>query len=40
MSFEFQNTIIPGLMIIQPRIFGDDHGYFMDIMHAHPVDFF
>ena len=30
MSFEFQNTIIPGLMIIQPRIFGDDRGYFME----------
>lgn len=29
MAFEFQKTKIPGVVIIQPKVFGDNRGYFM-----------
>lgn len=30
MAFTFENTKIPGVMIIQPQVFGDSRGYFME----------
>lgn len=30
MAFEFQQTKIPGVVIIQPQVFGDSRGYFME----------
>ena len=30
MSFEFIKTRIPGVMMIQPQIYGDNRGYFME----------
>lgn len=30
MAFDFQNTKIPGVVIIQPKVFGDNRGYFME----------
>ena len=30
MAFEFQKTKIPGVVIIQPKVFGDNRGYFME----------
>ncbi|MDC7234676.1 MAG: dTDP-4-dehydrorhamnose 3,5-epimerase [Spirochaetales bacterium] len=30
MPFEFKETSIPGVVIIQPRKFGDDRGFFME----------
>jgi dTDP-4-dehydrorhamnose 3,5-epimerase len=30
MAFEFQTTKIPGVVIIQPKVFGDSRGYFME----------
>lgn len=30
MAFEFIETKIPGVVIIQPQIFGDSRGYFME----------
>lgn len=30
MPFEFKETPIPGVIIIQPRKFGDDRGFFME----------
>lgn len=34
MAFEFKNTKIPGVMIIQPKVFGDSRGYFMESFKA------
>ena len=30
MSFQFEQTRIPGVVIIQPQVFGDSRGYFME----------
>ena len=30
MAFEFKTTKIPGVVIIQPKVFGDNRGYFME----------
>ena len=30
MSFTFEKTKLPGVIIIQPQIFGDNRGYFME----------
>ena len=30
MPFTFEKTRLPGVVVIQPRIFGDDRGYFME----------
>lgn len=30
MPFEFKKTFIEGLVIVQPQIFGDDRGYFLE----------
>ena len=30
MGFDFQRTRIPGVMVIQPKVFGDSRGYFME----------
>ena len=30
MAFLFMETKIPGVMIIQPQVFGDERGYFME----------
>ena len=30
MSFTFEKTKIPGVVIIQPKVFGDNRGYFME----------
>ena len=30
MAFEFQKTKLPGVVIIQPQVFGDSRGYFME----------
>lgn len=30
MAFEFIPTKLPGVVIIQPQVFGDSHGYFME----------
>ena len=30
MAFIFENTKIPGVVIIQPKVFGDNRGYFME----------
>ncbi len=30
MAFEFTDTKIPGVVIIQPKVFGDQRGYFME----------
>lgn len=30
MAFTFQKTKIPGVVIIQPQVFGDQRGYFME----------
>ena len=30
MAFQFIETKIPGVMIIQPKVFGDSRGYFME----------
>lgn len=30
MPFTFEKTRLPGVIVIQPRIFGDDRGYFME----------
>ncbi len=34
MSFEFKSTKIPGVVIIQPKVFGDSRGYFMESFKA------
>ena len=30
MAFTFEKTKIPGVVIIQPQVFGDSRGYFME----------
>ncbi len=30
MAFTFEKTKLPGVMIIQPKVFGDSRGYFME----------
>lgn len=30
MAFEFETTKIPGVVIIRPKVFGDNRGYFME----------
>jgi len=30
MPFEFRETPLPGVQIVQPRCFGDDRGFFME----------
>jgi len=30
MAFTFENTKLPGVVVIQPQIFGDKRGYFME----------
>ena len=30
MAFTFEKTKIPGVIIIQPKVFGDNRGYFME----------
>lgn len=34
MPFTFQNTKIPGVVIIQPQVFGDSRGYFVETFKA------
>ena len=33
MAFAFQRTIIEGVYVIEPRVFGDERGYFVEIYH-------
>ena len=30
MAFTFERTRLPGVMVIQPQVFGDSRGYFME----------
>ena len=30
MAFTFEKTKIPGIIVIQPQVFGDSRGYFME----------
>ena len=30
MAFKFENTKLPGVVIIEPQVFGDARGYFME----------
>ncbi len=30
MAFTFENTKLPGVIVIQPQVFGDSRGYFME----------
>lgn len=34
MSFTFEQTKIPGVMLIQPQVFGDSRGYFVETFKA------
>lgn len=34
MAFEFKSTKLPGVVIIQPQVFGDSRGYFMESFKA------
>ena len=34
MAFEFQKTKIPGVVIIQPKVYGDNRGYFCETFKA------
>lgn len=34
MSFKFENTKIPGVVIITPQVFGDERGYFVETFKA------
>lgn len=34
MAFEFKTTKLPGVVIIQPQVFGDSRGYFMESFKA------
>lgn len=36
-QFTFLKTELPGVMIVEPKVFGDDRGYFMETYNA--VDF-
>jgi len=31
---KFQNTIIPGVILIEPKVFGDSRGFFLEAYHA------
>ena len=33
-KFTFTETEIPGVVVIEPQVFGDDRGYFMEIGRA------
>ena len=30
----FVETALPGVLIVEPRVFGDDRGFFMEVYHA------
>lgn len=32
-KFQFETTAIPGVVVIEPTVFGDDRGYFMETYH-------
>ena len=34
-KFTFTQTEIPGVVVIEPQVFGDDRGYFMETYHKH-----
>lgn len=34
MAFDFKETKIPGVYIIQPQVFGDERGYFAEVFKA------
>ncbi len=34
MAFTFEKTKIPGVVIVQPQVFGDSRGYFMESFKA------
>lgn len=34
MAFQFEETKIPGVYIIQPQVFGDERGYFAEVFKA------
>ena len=34
MAFEFKQTKIPGVVIIQPKVYGDNRGYFCETFKA------
>ena len=34
MAFTFEKTKLPGVVIIQPQVFGDSRGYFMESFKA------
>lgn len=36
MAFTFEKTKIPGVVIIQPQVFGDSRGYFMETYKKQP----
>ena len=38
MAFTFEQTKIPGVVIIQPQIFGDNRGYFMETYKKEPYE--
>ena len=34
-KFIFTQTEIPGVVVIEPQVFGDDRGYFMETFSAY-----
>ena len=36
MAFTFEKTKLPGVVIIQPQVFGDSRGYFMETYKKQP----
>ena len=36
-KFTFTQTEIPGVVVIEPQVFGDDRGYFMETRAAPPA---
>ncbi len=32
-KFTFVSTVVPGLVIVEPTVFGDDRGYFLETYH-------
>lgn len=38
MAFAFQRTIIEGVYVIEPRVFGDERGYFVEIYQKDEFD--
>ena len=36
-KFTFTQTEIPGVVVIEPQVFGDDRGYFMETYHIRPT---